>query len=201
MQNLVLFINDDELSDMDPLVKMAIIHHQFESIHPFYDGNGRTGRIINILYLVCQDLLQLPVLYLSRYVIEHKVDYYRLLQHVRDTGEWEEWLLFILQGIEKTAKQTIEIVKGINGLMKAYKSRIRAELPKIYSQDLLNNLFKHPYTKIEFVMDDLMVSRPTATAYLDALVANGYLEKHKIGKSNFYLNRPLYNIFADVRAG
>ncbi|MGV3642366.1 MAG: Fic family protein [Adhaeribacter sp.] len=201
MQNLVLFINDDKLSDIDPLVKMAIIHHQFESIHPFYDGNGRTGRIINMLYLVCQDLLQLPVLYLSRYVIEHKVDYYRLLQHVRDTGEWEEWLLFMLQGIEKTAKQTIETVKGINGLMKAYKSRIRAELPKIYSQDLLNNLFKHPYTKIEFVMDDLMVSRPTATAYLDALVANGYLEKHKIGKSNFYLNRPLYNIFADVRAG
>lgn len=110
MQNLVIFINDDELSDMDPLVKMAIIHHQFESIHPFYDGNGRTGRIINMLYLVCKDLLQLPVLYLSRYVIEHKTDYYRLLQQVRDTGEWEEWLLFMLHGVEETAKQTIELV-------------------------------------------------------------------------------------------
>jgi Fic family protein len=199
MQNLVLFINDDELSDMDPLVKMAIIHHQFESIHPFYDGNGRTGRIINMLYLVCKDLLQLPVLYLSRYIIEHKAEYYRLLQQVRDTSEWEGWLLFLLHGVEETAKQTIEMVKGINSLMKAYKKRIRTELPKIYSQDLLNNIFKHPYTKIEFVMSDLMVSRPTATAYLDALVGKGYLEKHKIGKSNFYLNQPLYNIFVNAR--
>jgi Fic family protein len=105
----------------------------------------------------------------------------------------------LLLGVEETAKQTIEMVKGINSLMKAYKKRIRAELPKIYSQDLLNNIFKHPYTKIEFVMSDLKVSRPTATAYLDALVAKGYLEKHKIGKSNFYLNEPLYNIFVNAR--
>lgn len=166
MHNLVQYINDDELSDVDPLIKMAIIHHQFESIHPFYDGNGRTGRIINILYLVCAYLLQLPALYLSRYIVENKADYYRLLQQVRDTGDWEAWLLFMLKGVEETAKQAIEMVKGINLLMQQYKKRIRTELPKIYYQDLLNNLFKHPFTKIEFVMKDLMLERKAAARYL-----------------------------------
>jgi Fic family protein len=199
MQNLALFINDDELSDIDPLIKMAIIHHQFESIHPFYDGNGRTGRIINILYLVCKDLLQLPVLYLSRYIVEHKVDYYRYLQQVRDTGKWEEWLLFMLKGVEETAKQTIEMVKGINNLMQRYKQQIRSELPKIYSQDLLNNLFKHPYTKIEFVMRDLMLERRTAAKYLNAVADLGLLSKEKVGTSNYYLNIPLIDLFVNAK--
>jgi Fic family protein len=199
MDNLVQFINDDEMSDMDPLIKMAIIHHQFESIHPFYDGNGRTGRIINILYLVCKDLLQLPVLYLSRYVVENKADYYRLLQHVRDTGEWEGWLLFMLKGVEETAKQTIDMVKGINALMQQYKHKIRSELPKIYSQDLLNNLFRHPYTKIEFVMEDLMLERRTAAKYLNALSDLGLLRKEKLGKSNYYLNLSLIELFVNAK--
>ena len=195
MSNLEHYLNDDELSDVDPLIKMAIIHHQFESIHPFYDGNGRTGRIINVLYLVCKDLLQLPILYLSRYIIEHKQDYYRFLQQVREFGNWENWLLFMLNGVIETAQRTIQLISEIKELMQKYKHRIRSELPKIYSQDLLNNLFKHPYTKIEFVMTDLGVSRITATGYLEDLVALNLLEKHKMGRSNYYLNRPLYQLF------
>ena len=148
MRNLEQFINDDGLSDADPLVKMAVIHHQFESIHPFYEGNGRTGRIINILYLVAKGLLNIPVLYLSRYVIRTKSECYRLLQQTRDTGDWEPWILYMLQGVQLTARQTIWIIGRIKALMMDYKHRIRAELPKIYSQDLLNNLFRHPYTKI-----------------------------------------------------
>lgn len=199
MHNLVQYINDDEVSDVDPLIKMAIIHHQFESIHPFYDGNGRTGRIINILYLVCKDLLQLPVLYLSRYVVENKADYYRLLQQVRDSGDWEAWILFMLKGVEETAKQTIEMVKSINLLMQQYKKRIRTDLPKIYSQDLLNNLFKHPYTKIEFVMKDLMLERKAAARYLNALADLGLLQKEKVGTSNYYLNLPLIKVFVNAK--
>ncbi|WP_198170090.1 Fic family protein [Mucilaginibacter arboris] len=195
MDNLISFINDTELYPADPLIKMAVIHHQFESIHPFYDGNGRTGRIINILYLVLNELLDLPILYLSRYIIRHKSDYYRLLQKVRDTGDWEEWILYMLDGIEQTAKETILLIVNIKTLMQDYKMRIRKEFPKMYSQDLLNNLFRHPYTKIEFLMNELMVSRLTATRYIDLLVEKGFLEKQRIGRSNFYINTPLYQLF------
>jgi Fic family protein len=191
-------INDDGLSDTDPLVKMAVIHHQFESIHPFYDGNGRTGRIINILYLVAKGLLNIPVLYLSRYVIRTKSEYYRLLQQTRDTGNWEPWILYMLQGVELTARQTIWIIGRIKALMMDYKHRIRAELPKIYSQDLLNNLFRHPYTKIEALQNDLQVSRLTATKYLDRLTDEGFAEKHKIGRYNYYINFPLMRIFTEI---
>ena len=196
MHNLVNYINDDELDDLDPLIKMAIIHHQFESIHPFYDGNGRTGRIINILYLVAQGLLDLPVLYLSRYVIQHKADYYRLLQETRDTGNWEPWLLFMLEGVAQTSQQTIMLIKQIKQLMQQYKHGIREQLPKIYRQELLNNLFKHPYTKIEFMMSELGVSRITATKYLEQLVEHGFLRKEKIGRSNYYINQPLFGLFS-----
>ncbi|MCX7986208.1 MAG: Fic family protein [Bacteroidales bacterium] len=197
MDNLVEFINDSSISALDPLIKMALIHHQFESIHPFYDGNGRTGRILNILYLVQQGLLDLPVLYLSRYIIRKKGDYYRLLQQVRDDENWEPWILYILQGVQETARETIQLIAGIRELMQSYKIYIREKLPKIYSQDLLNNLFKHPYTKIEFLMNDLGVTRITATRYLDTLVENKLLSKYKIGKSNFYINEPLFNLFRD----
>lgn len=199
MDNVVNFINDDSLSEVDPLTKMALLHFQFESIHPFYDGNGRTGRILNILYLVQQDLLDLPILYLSRFIIQRKGDYYRLLQEVRDKENWEEWILYMLEGVEETAKQTIHIISQMRILMQEYKHRIRKELPKIYSQDLLNNLFKHPYTKIEFVMEDLDVSRLTATRYLNLLVDAGLLQKQKVGKSNFYINEPLYNLFKESK--
>lgn len=198
MQNLEIFINDDTISDFDPLVKLAIIHHQFESIHPFYDGNGRTGRIINILYLVTQNLLDLPILYLSRHIIQHKADYYQHLQHVRETQHWEPWLLFMLQGIEQTAVQTIYLIENIKRLMMDYKQRIRMQFPKIYSQELLNNLFSHPYTKIEFVEEALGVTRQTASTYLKELVEAEFLTMLKIGRSNFYLNHLLFEMFLDA---
>lgn len=200
MKNLEEFINNPEMSDLDPLVKMAIIHHQFESIHPFYDGNGRTGRIINILYLVKEELLKIPILYLSRYINENKADYYRLLQEVRENDNWEDWIMFMLQGIEQTSKQTIVLIEGIKKDMLQFKNKMRTELPKIYSQDLLNNLFRHPYTKIEFVMKELNVSRITATRYLDELVRIGLLEKLKMGRDNYYINMTLYTLLSNVNA-
>lgn len=198
MSNLERFINDDELCDWDPLTKMAIIHHQFESIHPFYDGNGRTGRIINILYLVKQGLLKIPVLYLSRYINQNKADYYRLLQTTRDTDNWQPWLMFMLEGVEQTAKQTVVLIEGIKATMLAFKQKMRNELPRIYSQDLLNNLFRHPYTKIDFVMAELDVSRITATRYLDELIRIGLLDKRKIGRENYYINTALYELLGSA---
>lgn len=194
MENLERYINDDSLCEADPLVKMAIIHHQFESIHPFYDGNGRTGRILNILYLVAQDLLNLPVLYLSRYFIRDKAAYYAALQDVRVTQDWEAWVLYILQGVIQTSQQTITLIGEMKKLIQATKHRMRDELPKIYRQELLNNIFKHPYTKIDFVVNELDVSRQTATKYLDQLVENNFLSKHRLGKNNYYVNDALYQL-------
>ncbi len=196
MNNLEQFINDDTLSDADPLIKMAVIHHQFESIHPFYDGNGRTGRIINILYLVKLGLLDSPVLYLSRYINQNKSEYYRLLQAVRDTNTWVPWILYMLEGVEQTSRQTVSLILGMRDLMQHHKHKLRSELPKIYSQDLLNNLFRHPYTKIDFVMQELQIHRNTAVKYLEELVQIGLLTKHKIGKENFYLNSALFDLLA-----
>jgi len=198
MSNLEQFINDNALCDWDDLIKMAVIHHQFESIHPFYDGNGRTGRVINVLYLIKQHLLTLPVLYLSRYINQHKHDYYHLLQAVRSHGEWEAWLLFMLDAVEQTSLQTIELVRSIKQLMQTYKIKMRNELPKIYSQDLLNNIFRHPYTKIDFVSNDLQVTRKTAAKYLEELITIGLLSKHKIGKENYYLNQNLSQLLMNV---
>ncbi len=198
MNNLEQFINDDTLSDVDPLIKMAIIHHQFESIHPFYDGNGRTGRIINILYLVKKGLLDTPVLYLSRYINQNKDEYYRLLQAVRDQQAWEAWILYMLEGIEQTSRQIVRLILGMRDLMQKYKYKMREELPKIYSQDLLNNIFRHPYTKIDFIMEELQVTRITAMKYLEELIRIGLLSKHKKGKENYYMNDALFDLLLDV---
>ena len=190
MTDLERFINDDTLFAADPLVKMALVHHQFESIHPFYDGNGRTGRIICVLYLVKQRLLHIPVLYLSRYIVRTKGEYYRLLQTVRDEDTWEAWVLYMLAAVEDTARQGIATIQAIKDALLQVKHDIRRR-HKFYSQDLINNLFLHPYTKIDFLKDDLGVTRLTATRYLDALVADGTLDKRKIGRSNYYINRRL----------
>jgi Fic family protein len=195
MSNLERFINDDSISALDPLIKMAVIHHQFESIHPFYDGNGRTGRIINILYLVLKGLLDIPVLYLSRYIIRNKDAYYRLLQLVRTDSAWEEWILFILKGIEETAQSTIVLIGEIRIMMLDYKARIRAN-HRFYSQELLNILFSHPYTKIEFLESELKIHRQTASRYLDELVQGGFLRLEKVGRHNFYINEPLFKLFS-----
>jgi Fic family protein len=193
MTDLERFINDDALFDADPLIKMALIHHQFESIHPFYDGNGRTGRIINVLYLVRHGLLDIPVLYMSRHIVRTKSDYYRLLQTVRDEDAWEEWVVYLLTAVEETARQGIETVVAIRTALFDTKHRIRDAF-RFYSQDLINNLFTHPYTKIQFVERDLNVSRITATKYLDSLAEAGFLEKRKIGRSNYYMNVALTEI-------
>jgi len=187
MRGLERFINEPDLFDADPLIKMALIHHQFESIHPFYDGNGRTGRIVNVLYLVKEGLLDIPVLYLSQHIVRHKADYYRLLQSVREADTWEEWVLYLLTAVEQTAGQTIATVQAIKTALFDYKQRIRSGY-KFYSQDLINNLFMHPYTKIEFVQRDLGVSRITATKYLDTLTEGGFVQKQKIGRGNYYVN-------------
>lgn len=200
MKNLEQFINDDTLSDTDPLIKMAIVHHQFESIHPFYDGNGRTGRIINILMLITNGLLDLPILYLSRYITHNKAEYYHLIQAIRDkTGgnsqEWQEWILFILKGIEQTSRDTVSLINQISQVMKDYKAILRPLFGRLYKHELLNNLFKHPYTKIEFMEQDMMVSRQTASKYLDLIVEKGLLIKTKMGKENYYINTSLIDIF------
>ena len=202
MSNLEQFINDDHLSQLDPLIKMAITRHQFESIHPFYDGNGRTGRIINILYLVITGLLDLPILYLSRYITHNKGEYYRLIQAIRDkntdnAAEWEAWILFMLKGVEVTAEDTISLVKNIGRLMAEYKNVIRPDFGSKYNHELLNGLFYHPYTKIDHVVANMQVSRQTASKYLDRIVALGLLKKEKMGKENYYINTRLMNLFIE----
>lgn len=196
MDNLEQYINDADMHDIDPLIKMAIIHFQFESIHPFYDGNGRTGRIINVLYLILEELQSLPILYLSSYIIKHKVQYYKLLQQVRDENLWEDWLLFIINGVEETAKETTQLILKIKDLMEALKNLMRDKY-RFYTKDLLNNLFKHPYTKIEFVVNDLGVSRLTAANYLNKLADDGLLRKEKIGTANYYINIKLFELLTD----
>lgn len=197
MNALESFINDPRASDLDPLIKMAIIHHQFESIHPFPDGNGRIGRILNVLYITQQGLLDIPILYMSRFITRTKAEYYRLLQSVRDEADWEGWVLYILEAVASTAQETLKLIEGLRALMAAYKMRLRDEFPKLYSQDLLNNLFRHPYTRIEYVVSDLQVTRQTASRYLDQLAEAGFVSKHQSGRSNYYINEPLIALFRE----
>jgi Fic family protein len=201
MANLESFINLHDLSDWDPLVKLAVIHHQFESIHPFYDGNGRTGRILCILFLVASGLLDLPVLYLSRFITQNKGEYYGLLQAVRDSNgvekDWQAWVLFMLRGIEITARHTISLVNGIKTLMDSYKQTLRPAFGRVYKHELLNHLFFHPYTKIEYVGREMMVQRLAASKYLEKIVGLGLLEKVKIGRVNYYINRQLVDLLVN----
>ena len=192
MSNLEKYIHDED--GVDGLIKLAVVHHQFESIHPFYDGNGRTGRILNVLLLVLYQYLDLPILYLSRYITQHKGKYYQLLQSVRDRGEWEAWLLFMLECIEVTAQETVELIRKIVALMQEYKADMRVVLGKGYSHELLDNLFSYPYTKIEYVVNAAEISYPTARSYLKTLVDNHLLQKIHKGRSNYYLNIPLIQL-------
>lgn len=193
LSNLEIYINNQDFHDIDALIKVPIIHYQFESIHPFYDGNGRTGRILNMLFLVQQGLLDIPVLYLSSYIIRNKKDYYRLLQEVRTKGVWEEWIVWMLKGVEITSKETVRVVNKIKILMDDYKYEIRNNF-NFYSHDLINILFKHPYTKIDFIERELGIHRNTASSYLNKLHNRGLLEKIKIGKTNYFINVRLLNV-------
>ncbi len=192
LDNLEQYINTND--GIDPLIKMAIIHYQFETIHPFYDGNGRTGRIINILYLVLNELLDLPILYLSSYIIKHKADYYRLLQEVRTKGSWEEWIIYMLEGIEQTATKQVQLINDIKELMDNTKEKLKAELPKIYSKDLLEVLFIHPYTKIDMLVDNLELHRDTASKHLKAMEKIGILNSVQIKNTRFYVNVKLFEL-------
>ncbi|MGI6621595.1 MAG: Fic family protein [Acetivibrionales bacterium] len=193
MDNLEKYINDDH-DNVDPLIKLAVIHYQFESIHPFYDGNGRTGRIINVLYLVLKELLDSPILYLSKYIIRNKSAYYRLLQDVRTKGKWEEWILFILTGIEETAEETLMLVKKINDVVEKTAEDIRDKLPKIYSRELVDLLFYEFYTKIVYIEKGLNITRKTASNYLSSLEEKGFLVSQKVGKERIFLNKRLFDV-------
>ena len=192
LKNYEDYLNEPD--DISPLIKLAVQHYQFESIHPFYDGNGRTGRIINILYLVMHGLLQSPLLYLSAYIIENKADYYRLLQEVRTKDNWENWILFILSGIEQTAAKTINQVKEINQLFAKTQGKVKKELPKSYNKELLEIIFEHPYCKTEYITTRLNITRITAAKYLKELELLGILKSKKIWKETIYINMALYNL-------
>ena len=192
LKNLEDYINktDDEV---DPLIKMALIHYQFESIHPFYDGNGRTGRILNILYLIKENLLETPILYLSKYIINTKNEYYRLFQETRETNNYEKWIIYILKGIEETAIGTIKIINAISEEMLKVKHKLR-DNTKIYSKELLEAMFYEFYTKTSYVEKLLGVSERTALRYLNTLVDKGFLVSERVGRERIYKNQRLFDI-------
>lgn len=192
LSNLEQFIHADD--DLDPLVKMAIMHYQFEAIHPFEDGNGRTGRILNILYLVDQKLLDIPVLFLSRYIIEHKASYYEGLRQVTEEQCWEQWILFILQAVEETAQQTYNKVFRIRELMEQVQEQVKQNAPHIYSKDLIEIIFRHPYTKIQFLVDANIAKRQTASSYLQTLSDLKILRPSKQGREIYYINDALFEV-------
>jgi Fic family protein len=194
LERLLIFFNEVVDGGLDPLVRMALIHYQFEKIHPFYDGNGRTGRILNLLYLVQHGMLDLPILYLSRYIVREKSAYLVQLRTDPIDDNWEAWLKFMLRGVELTSTETIETIHKLRDLMADYMERIKTQLPKVYSLDLLNTLFKHPYTKIDFVIRDLGVQRAAAARYLDALASEGFLDKQKLWRSSYYINSSLFEL-------
>jgi len=197
MSNLESYINDD-FDNVDPLIKLAIIHYQFEAIHPFYDGNGRTGRIVNVLYLVLKELLDSPILYLSKFIIRNKTAYYRLLQEISTKENWEEWVLFILEGIEQTAEETLQLVKKINQVVENTSEDIKRALPQIYSRELVELLFFEFYTKIPYIEKGLNVTRKTASGYLAELERNGFLGSQKIGREKIFTNIRLYKMVREA---
>jgi Fic family protein len=182
--------------DLDPLVKMAVIHYQFEAIHPFEDGNGRTGRILNLLYLVEQRLLDIPVLFLSRYIISHKAEYYEGLRGVTERDDWERWVMFMLKAVEHTAQQTFDQVTRILALMEEVRGKVQREAPAVYSKDLIEVIFRHPYTRIQFLVDAQIAKRQTASAYLQRLVELGVLRPSRHGRELYFINDALFAALA-----
>ena len=193
---LTNFINhyNQRDSELSPLINLAILHYQFESIHPFYDGNGRTGRIINILYLILNDLIEVPILYLSSYLIKNKPEYYRLLNKTNHDGEWQEWIMFMLEAVESTSRDTILKIANIKRLLDKTLIRVQEELPKIYRKELVELLFEQPYSKIDFVVTRLNVERKAASRYLKELEKIGVLESQKVGRETLYINKELIEI-------
>ena len=193
LTNFINYYNQNE-QDLSPLINLAILHYQFESIHPFYDGNGRTGRIMNILYLILNGLIEIPILYLSSYIIENKEDYYKLLNQTNRTGEWEEWIMFMLKAVEVTSLQAIEKINKIRQLLEKTIEKVQLGSPKIYKKELVELLFDQPYSKIEFVVNHLQVERKAASRYLKELEKTGILKSEKIGRETLYINKELIEI-------
>ena len=179
---------------LHPLINLAILHYQFESIHPFYDGNGRTGRILNILYLIINDLLDIPILYLSSYINENKSNYYKYLNQVNKTDQWEDYILYMLKAVEETANYTIKKINQIKNQLEITIEKVKEEAPKIYRKELIELLFEQPYSKIDFVVEKLKVERKAASRYLKNLEDIGILKSEKIGRENLYLNKELIEI-------
>lgn len=194
LSNLEKYINDESIDDTDPLVKLAVQHYQFESIHPFYDGNGRTGRILNVLFLIQQGLINQPIIYLSSYIIKNKADYYKGLQEVRTKGDWNSWINFMLDSVEHTAKATIKMIKEIKSLEESVLNKVKDSLPKVYSRELIDTIFKQPYVRISNLEADLGITRFTASKYLKELEQIGVLESEKIGRDILFINRKLVEL-------
>jgi len=193
LNNLEKYINEDD--DVDYLIKIAIIHYQFESIHPFYDGNGRTGRILNVLCLILKGLINNPILYLSSYIIKNKTKYYELLQNVRTLNDWENWIVFILKSIEITSIETLNLIKSIIELMNETMEYCKLKLPKnIYSKELVELLFYQPYTKIEYLVNAGIGERRTASKYLQELEKIKVVSSFQIWKEKIFVNEKLYRL-------
>jgi len=192
LANLEKFINEKD--GIDPLIKMALMHYQFEAIHPFTDGNGRTGRILLLLYLKIEKLLDIPALYLSEYIIKNKTDYYTKLRNVTEKGAWEEWILYMLEMISFTAIKGVNLLNQVNELMQTFTEEIKATLPKVYSKDLIEILFKLPYTKRQYLIDAALGTPKTVGNYLNELEDAGLLTSEKVGKEKLYLNFRLMEI-------
>ena len=195
LANLEQFINND--NNLDPLIKMALLHYQFEAIHPFADGNGRTGRILLLLYLKLSGLLEVPAIYLSEYIIQNKQDYYEKLRDVTENNNWEGFILYMLDMIENTALKGLDRLNLITNAMEEMTIEIKTKLPKIYSKDLIEILFKLPYTKRQNLIDENLGTAKTVGNYLIALEENGILQSIKIGKEKLYLNHKLLKILED----
>ncbi len=193
LNNFLEYFNINR-TDLHPLINLAVLHYQFESIHPFYDGNGRTGRILNILYLILNNFLDIPILYLSSYINQNKADYYRLLNKVNKTGDWEEYILYILKGIEETSLKTIDKINNIKVLLEISVNTARKKASKIYRKELIELIFEQPYSKIDFVVKRLNVERKAASRYLKKLEEIGLLKSEKIGREVVYINEELIDI-------
>lgn len=194
LAQLEIFINDNEFSDLDPIIKMALIHYQFEAIHPFSDGNGRTGRILNILYLIHQKLIDLPVLYLSKYIIEHKADYYRLLREVTEKNNWNEWVLYMVNAVAETAKDTLIKINQILHLKNEIEINIKENTKIIQAKELTELLISYPYIKISILEKYNIAKRQTASEYLKKLEKLKILHSFKVGRDVYYINNQLINI-------
>jgi Fic family protein len=190
------FINDPENSSLDPLVKMALIHYQFEAIHPFADGNGRTGRIVNALYLVQQGLLTQPVLYLSSYIVKYKTEYYQLLRAVTEQNNWHDWVMYILTALAETAQLTTKKIRAMLSLKENYEKQMKETLGTSYSYELLQLMFTAPYLKIEILEKRKMAHRQTASVWLNKLSAANILRPHKIGRTTYFINYRLMELLS-----